>query len=386
VLVASRCPYLQIKPVARRLLIRLQANEIEVAAGIRQLTTVTSAEEKTLADHLIDYESYLRSMKRSDAYIKQSLQQVRDVLNGCGFVLVDDFDGSDDRVMHYLAQVRRGKKGNNVETSNHYVRAVRAFARWLEKKVKRLLLRDITILNPETDRRRPRRCLSEKEMWQLVDVVEQSTKFVCGLTGRQRALLYRVAIYTGCRASELASLTPRRLSLETAPPTLTLLAGHVKNRREATLPLHPDLVADLRASTHSLGSDDRLWPGAWAKNHCGSEMIKADLAAASIPYRDGLHVFDFHATRGQYITRLARARVHPKVAQTLARHSRIELTMNVYTKVGAVAQVQAVNCLPGRSSGLHTVSTNLVPRVSSCVRTGRPAFFGNASNPSSEIP
>ena len=40
---------------------------------------------------------------------------------------------------------------------------------------------------------------------------------------------------------------------------------------------------------------------------------------------------DLHANRHTFITNLARAGVSPKTAQTLARHSDIRLTMNVYT-------------------------------------------------------
>ena len=56
------------------------------------------------------------------------------------------------------------------------------------------------------------------------------------------------------------------------------------------------------------------------------------LDAAGIPYRDPQgRVYDFHALRHQYITDLYRAGAHPKVIQTLARHSTIRLTMDRYT-------------------------------------------------------
>jgi hypothetical protein len=42
---------------------------------------------------------------------------------------------------------------------------------------------------------------------------------------------------------------------------------------------------------------------------------------------------DFHALRHTFISNLARAGVHPRNAQALARHSTIELTMGTYTHV-----------------------------------------------------
>ena len=78
----------------------------------------------------------------------------------------------------------------------------------------------------------------------------------------------------------------------------------------------------------------RLWGKNWAARRQGSKMIKVDLAAAGVPYKDALDRYaDFHALRHTFISNLARAGVHPRNAQALARHSTIDLTMNVYTHV-----------------------------------------------------
>lgn len=42
--------------------------------------------------------------------------------------------------------------------------------------------------------------------------------------------------------------------------------------------------------------------------------------------------------------------VHPKVAQTLARHSDIRLTLDTYTHVLGEQQIEAINCLPDLSA------------------------------------
>jgi hypothetical protein len=56
--------------------------------------------------------------------------------------------------------------------------------------------------------------------------------------------------------------------------------------------------------------------------------------------------FDFHATRHSYITLLAKSGVHPKMAQDLARHSTIDLTMNHYTHLRLYDQAAALEALP----------------------------------------
>lgn len=50
--------------------------------------------------------------------------------------------------------------------------------------------------------------------------------------------------------------------------------------------------------------------------------------------------------RKTFITNLSRANVPPKMAQILARHSDINLTMNTYTMLGIVDQVAAVESSP----------------------------------------
>ena len=56
---------------------------------------------------------------------------------------------------------------------------------------------------------------------------------------------------------------------------------------------------------------------------------------------------DFHSLRHTFITNLGRAKVSPKAAQTLARHSDISLTMNIYSHISEEEQIAAINSLPG---------------------------------------
>jgi hypothetical protein len=66
---------------------------------------------------------------------------------------------------------------------------------------------------------------------------------------------------------------------------------------------------------------------------------------------DGLFA-DFHSTRHLFITNLERAGIRPKMAQILARHSDIRLTMGVYTHVELHDQTAAIGALPGPPGGM----------------------------------
>jgi len=76
-------------------------------------------------------------------------------------------------------------------------------------------------------------------------------------------------------------------------------------------------------------------------------MMRLDLANANVDYEDtNKRVADFHALRHTFISNLARAGVHPRSAQALARHSTIDLTMNVYTHVNLRDLASGVESLP----------------------------------------
>ena len=63
-----------------------------------------------------------------------------------------------------------------------------------------------------------------------------------------------------------------------------------------------------------------------------ADMLKMDLKAAGIDYQDEAgRYFDFHALRGELGTLLSASGTHPKVAQSIMRHSDINLTMSLYT-------------------------------------------------------
>src|SRR5262249_35726296 len=98
------------------------------------------------------------------------------------------------------------------------------------------------------------------------------------------------------------------------------------------------------------------WPGTWADD--AADMMRLDLQGAGIPFSDAEgRICDFHALRHSYITLLQRSGVHPKVAQELARHSDIRLTMNVYTHAHPHDLAGAVEALPSLLPTGHAAET-----------------------------
>jgi integrase len=239
---------------------------------------------------------------------------------------------------------------------------MKAFCNWLVRdgRLVRNPLAYLQRLNTETDIRRERRVLAPDELDRLITAAGMSKWKVAGFAGRDRAMLYRVAAFTGLRAQELASLTAHSFDLDANPPTVRVEACYSKHRRTDVLPLEADLVRCLRE--HLAGCNGQLlWPGQWFRK--AARMLRKDLAAArkawveEVPAgqerderdtsdylldkdRDG-RVADFHSLRHGFITYLVTANVPPKVAQTLARHSTITLTLDRYTHLGVVDLVEA---------------------------------------------
>ena len=87
---------------------------------------------------------------------------------------------------------------------------------------------------------------------------------------------------------------------------------------------------------------------AWIAETDDMDEISRRKSSDFLLYKDSDGKYaDFHALRHTFITNLCKANVSPKTAQTLARHSDINLTMNVYTHVDQEEQAAAINKLPG---------------------------------------
>jgi integrase/recombinase XerD len=196
-----------------------------------------------------------------------------------------------------------------------------------------------------------------------------------GISGPDRAMLYTLAAWTGFRKGELGSLTLGSLDLKSNPPTGTVAACYSKRKREDTQVLHVELTKQLKAwlRQRKPKPGEPLFPisgrvpgGTDRKTH---KMMQRDLEAARkawieetkskrekqrraktdfLAYRNqaGLYA-DFHSCRHLFITNLERAGVRPKVAQTLARHSDIRLTLDVYTHSEQEDKAVAIAALPG---------------------------------------
>lgn len=223
--------------------------------------------------------------------------------------------------------IDRLRAGRSTQTIVHYTAAIKSFSRWLKKRgrVEVDPLNDLERpANPQADRRRERRSLTPDEVSRLL-AATQDGPTVARLTGPERVFLYRLALGTGFRAGELASLRPIDFDLDER--VVRLASSAAKDRKRANQPLGARLAADLRGWLATLPPTDPLFPELSSKRT--AEILRGDLLAAGIDPVDarGL-VVDFHALRTTFVTRAGEA--DPGVASRLARHSDPRLTWGVY--------------------------------------------------------
>jgi integrase len=237
--------------------------------------------------------------------------------------------------------------GLSVQSSNHFLSAVRQFIRWVVTNGFAVEdpLRVLRPLNPRMDRRLIRRAFEPDELRALlrataIGPVRQ------GLTGSERVTLYVLAVESGLRANELRSLRASSFDLATDRPTVKVEAGASKRRRDDVLPLKPETARALQVHLRNHQPWDRAFRlnGSWR----AAEMIAEDREAAGIRTTDG-RALDFHSLRHTFISNLARAGVAPRVAQALARHSTPMLTFGVYAHLGSDDERRALASLPDLS-------------------------------------
>jgi integrase len=353
-----------------------------------------AATTKGLTQHIDDWKAAILADGSTAEHAEKTTGRASRLFDTCGFKTFSDIDSHE--VLIALADMRKDRtsptgkvtRGISPQTSNFYLQAAKQFCVWmaspLNKRAYQSPLVGMEKLNVTTDRRHDRRPLSPEELHWLLDTTERGYskpgpdgKLLLivqvvdryGMSGPDRAMLYRVAVETGFRSSELRSLIRASFQLG-VDPNVTIAAAYAKNRRRDTLPLKLDTAAMLEK--HFTGKMPVAPVFVMPKTDQIIHMFRADLEAAHTAWiaaagsqqerteragdtflaycDDAGRYADFHALRHTFISNLAAGGVHPKTAQRLARHSTITLTMDRYTHLRREDLAGALDTLPDLSS------------------------------------
>jgi len=340
------------------------------------------------------WKQYLTAKGNTVGHVKKSCARVQRALDGCKAAYWSDLSAT--KLMTWLNEQRadevdaKGKvvrRGIGATTFNGYVTVLVGFGRWMvrEGRASESPMVGLRKLNAKTDPRHQRRAFTVDELMWLLDTTSNGPER-CGMTGAERAMLYRVATETGLRSNELSNLTRASFTLDGERPGVTVQAGYSKRRREDVLPLRVDTAAELReflAAKMPRAKAFNMPPGydvvdkllrpdladarqAWLNDAATPQEREKREGTSFLRYVDAAGRFaDFHALRHTTGSLLAASGAHPKVAQAVMRHSDINLTMSRYSHVfagqeaAAVAALPSLDALPTRQRAKATGTDNV---------------------------
>ncbi len=320
------------------------AAKLENEVLLRKRGMIDPAQERLLAIKQSPIADALAAFERSldnttPKHRKLTMTRVRRLVEASGVKALSDLEA--EKIEEALKELRRAEDLGN-RTYNHYLQAIDEFGKWLvsSKRLPTNPVAGIGRLNAETDVRHKRRALTPEEVSKLVRAARESGCEVQGYPGELRARVYLMSFFTGLRRLELGSITPRSFKLDDEQPTLVVEAACSKHRRKDTLPMHPELVALVRAWTEGMEPDAPLFPRLARKKTY--TMVQKDLERAGIPYETHEGLADFHAAgRHSHITGLIASGASIMEAKELARHADIRQTAK-YTHIGMRARADAL--------------------------------------------
>lgn len=329
------------------------------------------AAQRPLAEHLDDWERFLAAKSRPS---KRYQRNVIMVVGRARLILMEraEFkrigDIRPNRVAEIVASFRasapRTANGHistrsmSARTMNGYLKACKQFSRWLhhQRRWNEDILASLSGYNERVDRRHDRRALDSEEIRWLLDTVK-TAGVDRGLSGEDRYAIYLLALNSGLRLNELASLTPSSFDFKTN--MVRILASCAKNARTTDQPVKASVMEFFCGYLNGKNPYQLIWGSQWTKR--AARMLRRDLARARedsgkggdfLAYKNAAGEYaDFHSLRHTYGSMLLRAGVNIKVVQSLMRHSTITLTMNVYGHVGLFDLSVGAEALPEMGRG-----------------------------------
>jgi integrase len=315
------------------------------ALGVIPARTVREAINQPLSELLDRFIADLQAKGRAEGTLRKYQGTLRVLFGRLGW--------SDLRSVNAQSFVQwRAKTALSAKSVNDVLANAQGFFRWLRHQ--RQLLADPLehVQRIDTRGRLPcRRALSPSEFGKLLRAAPSS-----------RAVVYATALYTGLRRKELGEIRWMEFLLDESTCRVRVPASISKNRREATLPLHPELAAMLRSLRPAdFNPLDRPF-----RHHVPRiATVRKDLKQAGIPLRDELgRRVDFHSLRMTFGTTMLANGVHPIVVKELMRHSDLKLTTNLYTDSSQLPLAQGVGALPSIASEVELTGSR-DPKVAS---------------------
>ena len=359
-----------LKADALRLARRLE-REAQVVGGVRRSEDKFEVHADTpIGRHIDDYLSSLRNKRRQDSHVDQLKAIFIKVFAAAGIATIRELDSV--LVSDAIAGLAKSPSGFSKRkavpgqlsdrTKSNYGVRLRSFGKWLVKvgRTAHNSLAGVDTVGGSAIRGvHGRRALSEAEVVLLLDAaarrpIEEISTIRRGTrvgqlgakvsaenlararrSGLERSTIYMMAVRTGLRRGEIQALQWADCHCDAKQPYIQLRAVATKSRRADRVPLHPELVAQLKVwmeECTQAKDGGTLQQAESVFQHVPSmATFKSDLAFAGIAYEvAGKGFIDFHALRKTCSTLMAAANVPARIRQAVMRHSSPELTETTY--------------------------------------------------------
>jgi integrase len=357
-----------------------QAAKIRSGRSDPRAERIAREARRPVREHIAEFVAGMESKGDGRKHVRSTRTYLERVISLAGIGRITDLTPSS--VLQAVAVIKA--EGRSARAVNAYLAAAKSFSRWLKRdgRAADYALETLVAQNVQADRRRIRRALAPEEAARVIQAAARGPE-AGGLSGPDRAMLYDLALGTGFRAEELATLTPERFALGADPPTVTVLAGYAKNGREAIQPVAVALAGRLRPWLARKAPGRPVFGGMTKK---AAGMLRVDLEAAGVPYKTASGVADFHALRVAYVSNLVASGASVKVCQVLACHSSPALTFGVYAKAALHDIRGAVENLPDLTPATPTPAEPLAMTGTDPAVTPISKGFGHHLAPGGDVP
>ncbi|MGD9127166.1 MAG: site-specific integrase [Planctomycetia bacterium] len=323
------------KQTARQVLSMREKRVTEIKAGIIDPVAerLRKASRMSLSQHVEEFKKFMQDKGGDPKHVDQTAKYIDRLIKYCeathySHLSAEGVLGALRRLQTEPVQGRRGHKNRSPRTANAHLVAIKSFCRWMVRTKR-------TKTNPV------------ETLEKFIETTEACPDKVQGVDGPTRATIYLLAAMTGLRRKELASLTIDDFHLDAPTPIVRIQGAYSKNKRTDEIPLHPDVVARLRAYFAHTNPEpgQPIFPLYTPSGYlrATAKMMKHDCESAGLKYSTPNGILDFHANRVLFITSLCRSNVNLIMAQKLARHSDPKLTSNVYSKITTEERAAAIN-------------------------------------------
>ena len=328
--------------------------KLEHEARLRRDGLIDPKEEKRVLNESLPIAKHLAAFKKSlgknsAKHVKLTMSRVNRIIEKGVIESIADIDSeSVEQAMDETVE----EDGIGHRTYNHYLQAFDSFCNWMvPKRIPANPIAGMERKNAATDVRHKRRALSVDEVRQLLKSARESNELIQCYTGEERARFYLLSFMTGLRRKELGSLTKKDFKLKASLPILTVEADFAKAGRKDVLPLHPELIPELKKWLKDLGPNDKLFPKLEKRRTW--LCVKKDLERIGIPYKTHEGIADFHAAgRHSHISGLLESGASLAETKELARHTDVRMTMK-YAHLGMDTKAKAISSLPSPTTAMR---------------------------------